>query len=292
MTDPFLRVQSRLTNRDHTLLGWLADHGVLTTVQIAHALYPSLDFAQRRLRKLCQVGLLDRFRPFRAEGGTYPYHYLLGQLGVEVVAVTRGGDLPRKDHARRRRRQLTNRANLPHLLGVNGFFTDLAEYARTHPRASLDRWWSAAACARMGAFAEPGDDIQVHVYTARVRPDGHGIWTDHDTTVPFFLEHDTGSEPLGTLTAKITGYVDLARATGRIWPVLFWLPTAARQRHLHTKLTEAGIRYPAATAVRDSATQTGAGPADAVWWLHRHPGTPLRLADLASTVTERPTRAA
>lgn len=292
MNEPFLRVQSRLTNRDHTLLGWLADHGVLTTVQIAHALYPSLDFAQRRLRKLCQVGLLDRFRPFRAEGGTYPYHHLLGQLGVEIVAVTRGDELPRKDQARRRRWHLTNRANLPHLLGVNGFFTDLAGYARTHPGASLDRWWSAAACARMGAFAEPTDEIQAKVYTARVRPDGHGVWTDHGTTVGFFAEYDRSTEQLAILAGKLTGYVDLARATGRVWPVLFWLPTAARQRHLHTKLTEAGVRYPVATAAADSAALAGLCPADAVWWLHRNPSASLRLADLASAVTERPARAA
>jgi hypothetical protein len=40
-------MQARLTERDLTLMGWLGDHGVLTTDQIAHALYPSLDFAQR-----------------------------------------------------------------------------------------------------------------------------------------------------------------------------------------------------------------------------------------------------
>lgn len=286
MDEPFLRVQSRLTNRDHTLLGWLADHGVLTTFQIAHALYPSLDFAQRRLRKLCQVGLLGRFRPFRPEGGTYPYHYLLGQLGVEIVAAHRGDDLPRKDHARRRRWHLTNRANLPHLLGVNGFFTDLAGHARAHPDASLDRWWSAAACARMGAFAQPGDDINAHVYTPRVRPDGHGIWTEHGVTTAFFIEYDTGTEQLGILTGKIAGYLDLALVTGQVWPVLFWLPGAARQRHLHTKLTDAGTRYPVATAARDSTAQASLSPADAVWWLHRHPGTPLRLAHLATVITD------
>jgi predicted ArsR family transcriptional regulator len=56
--EALLRVQYRLTNRDLILLGWLADHGVLTTDQIAHALYLSLDFAQRRLLKLTQSGLL------------------------------------------------------------------------------------------------------------------------------------------------------------------------------------------------------------------------------------------
>jgi hypothetical protein len=46
MTEPILRIQSYLTDRDHVLLSWLADHGVLTSFQIAHALFSSLDFAQ------------------------------------------------------------------------------------------------------------------------------------------------------------------------------------------------------------------------------------------------------
>ena len=281
MDEPFLRVQVRLTDRDHTLLGWLADHGVLTTHQIAHALYPSLDFAQRRLRKLCHVDLLGRFRPFRAHGGTYPYHYLLGQLGTEVVAAHRGEDLPRKDQARRRRWHLTNRANLPHQLGVNGFFTDLAGYARTHPNTSLDRWWPAARFHRPGGFAEPNDPVQVLVYPPRVRPDGHGIWTENATSLSFFLEYDTGTEPLTTLVNKIDGYQALARVTERVPPVLFWLPSTARERHLHTRLTQADIWYPTATAAREEATHHAATPADNIWWLHRRPGARLRLADLA-----------
>jgi hypothetical protein len=38
MSEPILRVQAALTGRDLLLLGWLADHGVLTTDQIAVAL--------------------------------------------------------------------------------------------------------------------------------------------------------------------------------------------------------------------------------------------------------------
>src|SRR5690349_9687079 len=93
MTDHVLRVQSALTDRDHVLLGWLADHGVLTTAQIAHALFPSLDFAQERLRKLTTLGVLARFRPQRPDGGSYPYHYVLDQLGVDVVSAQRGDDI-------------------------------------------------------------------------------------------------------------------------------------------------------------------------------------------------------
>lgn len=139
VNEPLLQVQSRLIDRDLVLLGWLADHGVLTTPQIARALYPSLGFAQRRLLKLLDTGVLDRFRPQRPHGGSYPYHYLLAQLGVDVVSAQRGQEeLPRRDRARKTRWWLTSRANLPHRLAVNTFFTDLAVHARPTPCIASD----------------------------------------------------------------------------------------------------------------------------------------------------------
>ena len=63
--DALLRVQASLTNRDMILLDWLYDHAVLTTDQIATALFPSLDFAHRRLLRLTRLGVVDRFRPQR-----------------------------------------------------------------------------------------------------------------------------------------------------------------------------------------------------------------------------------
>lgn len=289
MADVLLRVQSQLTDRDHTLLAWLADHGVLTSLQIAPALFPSLDYAQERLRTLIRLGVLDRFRPNKPDGGSYPYHYVLAQLGVEVVAAQRGEDLPRRDQAKRRRWHLTNRANLPHLLGSNGFFTALAGHARTHPDATLLlRWWSAARCQGMGAFAEAGDDVHVRTYTPTVRPDGHGIWVDAGQEVPFFLEYDTGTErPIGRLVDKLDGYVDLARATSRVWPVLFWLPSAARERHLHQEITAAGVRYPMATGLHHEHD-----PASAVWRSRDRPAARIRLADLAPSVAQSSAAAA
>lgn len=288
MIDPVLRVQSQLTDRDHVLLAWLADHGVLTSFQLAYALFPSLDYAQERLRKLVRLRVLDRFRPQKPDGGSYPYHYVLAQLGVEIVSAQRGADLPRRDQARRRRWHLTNRANLPHLLGTNGFFTALAGYARTHSGCALARWWPAAHCQQMGAFAEDSDDVHIRTYTPTARPDGHGIWSEGGRSVAFFLEFDTGTErPLSRLADKLDGYANLARVTGRVWPVLFWLPSTARERHLHQAFTESGVRYPAATAVHGDGA---ANPAEAVWWLHRRPGAPVRLVDLSKADAERPAR--
>ena len=39
----------------------LTDHGVFTTPQLAHALFPSLDFAQHRLARLTALRVVDRF---------------------------------------------------------------------------------------------------------------------------------------------------------------------------------------------------------------------------------------
>jgi hypothetical protein len=94
--------------------------------------------------------------------------------------------------------------------------------------------------------------------------------------VSFFLEYDTGTErPISRLVDKIGGYEDLARVTRQAWPVLFWLPGPVRERRLHNELTEAGVRYPVATAIHDASN-----PAEGVWWLHRRPGRRLRLAEL------------
>lgn len=155
------------------------------------------------------------------------------------------------------------------------------------PEASLDRWWPPARCQQPGAFIEPGEDnINALAYHPHVRPDGNGIFTDHGRTVPFFLEFDNNSMPLGRLVDKISGYEALACVYHRVWPVVFSLHSAARERHLQHELAAAGVRYPVATTARDAATEAGRSPAEAVWWLHRHQGGLLRLSDLADTVMD------
>jgi hypothetical protein len=69
-----LNAQASLTHPDLRLLRWLYDHGVLITDQIAPALFGSLDFCQRRLLKLTNLGVLTRFRPRRWEGNSHPVH--------------------------------------------------------------------------------------------------------------------------------------------------------------------------------------------------------------------------
>jgi hypothetical protein len=104
---------------------------------------------------------------------------------------------------------------------VNEFFVRLRSAARSRPGAQLDRWWSERAATR--AFTG-------------IRPDGHGIWTARGTSVGGFLECDLGSENLSRLVAKRPGYARLAAGGGPSYPVLFWLPSRARENNLQRLL--------------------------------------------------------
>jgi hypothetical protein len=277
-----LASQMRLTDRDLRLLGWLHDHGVFTTPQITGALFTSASFGQRRLSELRRRQLIDRFRPQKPDGGSFPYHYVLDQLGYTVVAGQRLDPLPRPGYARTRLAHLTSRANLHHLCGVNGFFTDLAAHARTHPGSALDRWWPAARFQGPGAFFQAGDGVDVSLAGAKVRPDGHGVWIDQGRSVPFYLEYDTGTEPLHILVAKVVRYRVLAIHTHRWWPVLFALPTSRREWNLQQRLADdyGYTDLPIATISADHPETAGLGPAGAVWWLHGRYGARQRLTDL------------
>ncbi|WP_433213206.1 replication-relaxation family protein [Dactylosporangium sp. CS-047395] len=69
--DPVLYVQAFLNERDLRLLDLLYDHRVLTTSQIETALFDSRRQTAKRLLRLYQLGLLQRFRPARrtVDGG-------------------------------------------------------------------------------------------------------------------------------------------------------------------------------------------------------------------------------
>jgi Replication-relaxation len=236
----------RLTDRDRHLCRLLREHRVLTTGQLRDLAFGSLNVAQHRLVTLARLGVLERFRPAWPHGaGSAPWHYVLGPAGAAVLAAEQATTPAQLGYRRDRTLAIAHSQRLAHQIGVNGFFTALATRARRHPDTELLAWLSERACAERWG----------HV----VRPDGYGHWRDPTGEVDFFLEYDTGTEPLERLLAKVDAYTELATATDIDTPVLFWLPGPGRETALHQTLSRPHITL--ATA----AARGGGHPAGAVW---------------------------
>ncbi len=260
-----LGVVGRLTERDRVLCRLLDDHRVLTTAQVTEVGFSGERRARMRLSELYALDILDRFRP-KAWGNPSPFHWVLGPLGAALIAVEAGIDLADLSWRRSLVHDLAASQRLAHLVGLNGFFCSLLGSARTRPGCRLDEWWSERRCAR-----EWGEVV---------RPDGYGIWSEADTSLPFLLEYDNGTERLERLAAKLDGYVGLAAAAGHPNWVLFSFPSSRRERDARRVLDHQAV--PVATASREPDT----APDAAIWLPVRRYGVRLRLAQLAKVPLE------
>jgi hypothetical protein len=260
---------TRLTPRDRWLLEILHEHRVLTTAQIHQLAFPSISTTTHRLLALWRLRAIERFRPAMATGSA-PLHYVLGPAGAAVLAARRGVNLTEFGYRLDRALALAHSDKLTHLTGANGVFTALAHHARTHPGSQLLTWWSERRCHTVwGKYA---------------RPDGYGRWHQDGRETDFFLEYDTGTEPLPRLISKIGDYTSLAELTGITGtPVLFALPNPAREDHLHARLTPAS---PPVATTTPQALQDAGGPAGSAWRTTGDPGADRRrLSDLAPAAT-------
>lgn len=259
----------RLTMRDRQLLTVVWEHRVLTTTQLATLFFPSAERARQRLNRLHGLHALLRFRPWTPTGSK-PWHWVLGPAGARVLAIEQGQDLSAFGYRQDAATAIAVSSRLSHQIGVNDFFVTLhAHAAESSNAAALEQWWSEHRCAALW-----GD---------LARPDAFGRWTQTradgpTSTLDFFLEHDTGTETLARVTAKLGGYADLAEATGITTPVLFWLPSAKRETNLRRLLGAPEI--PVATAVH-AAAASSAGPAGPVWQPAGDTGPRRSLSDLA-----------
>jgi len=256
-----LAVLGRITDRDRRLCRLLKDHRVLTTAQVADIGFTGERRTRLRLSELHALDVVDRFRP-RTGGNPAPFHWVLGPLGAALVAAEAGVDVSELDWRRGLVYDLAASQRLTHLVGLNGFFTALLRSARRRPGCRLEEWWSEQRCGR-----EWGE---------LVRPDGYGVWTEHDTSLPFLLEYDNGTERLARLAEKLDGYAKLAAAAGHPNWVLFTFPTARRESDARRVLIHRGV--PVATAARTPDLT----PDDAVWLPVDDHDPRLRLAQLAS----------
>jgi hypothetical protein len=276
---------ARLTARDRWILRMLLEHRVLTTGQLTDLAFGTTRACTRRMGILYQLRAVDRFRPL-AVAGSAPMHFVLDEAGAAVLAAEDGTTPAGLTWRRDRAMAIALSPRLAHDTGASGVFTALAAAARASGgQLALEVWWSERRCAAAWD---------------RARPDGYGRWRDQPPGRPaaaadFFLEYDTGTEPLGRLTAKLDGYRDLAARTGIPTPVLFWVPTMRREAALRARLAgplphgtpgaASAAQVPIATAVAGISPD---GPAGAAWLPAGSPGPRLRLAQLAPPGTAAP----
>ncbi|GIF98770.1 replication-relaxation family protein [Catellatospora citrea] len=230
-------VTPMLTDRDIAIIELLGEHGVLTSPQITAAFFGSGHTALHRLRLLRIWGVLDKFVRYRPGFGSHPYHWTLGPVGARWLALSHDEPAPSLRSVRERRDRLASSPKLEHLLGTNQFFADLLANSRADGGSHLVRWWSERTTANR--------------FGRRVNPDGHGLWTAQDRLVGFFLEHDTGTESLDRLVAKLDRYRRLRAEGGPGFPVLFWLGSRTREQNLHRRLNGKDHGTVVATATRE-----------------------------------------
>jgi len=271
---------ARLTARDRWLLRMLHEHRVLTTGQITQLAFGTTRAATARMATLYQYRAVDRFRPL-APAGSSPLHFILDEAGAMLLAAEDGITTIALGYRRDRSMAIALSPRLAHSTGANGIFTTLAAAARTSGgQQSLECWWGERRCA-----ATWGD---------HARPDGYGRWTERSpgqppATADFFLEYDTGTEPLTRVIAKLAGYAALAARTGITTPVLFWLPGARREAALHARLAgppppgtpgACAAQIPGVPVATAAAGASPNGPAGPVWLPASSPGPRRRLAQL------------
>ena len=274
----------RLTGRDRWMMAMLAEHRVLTTTQLTALAFTGRREAERRLAALWAWRCVDRFRPQTAlGGGSAPFHWVLDDAGAAVLAAGHGLTDAEFGYRRATALAIAHSQRLSHTVGTNTLLTALAT-SRPATSAGADPlgtgagtdghlmdglpvagrlvdWWGERRCA-----AAWGD---------LVRPDAAATWQTPSTaagtaaggaagvrSLAFAVEYDTGTETLARVAAKLGDYADLAAAAGQVLPVLFWLPSVARESALHDHLDPTGLLV--ATAAADHAATAG-GPIGLVW---------------------------
>ncbi|WP_078856378.1 replication-relaxation family protein [Streptomyces sp. NBRC 109706] len=273
-----------MTPRDMWLLEMLHEHRVLTSHHITALWNTSHRVTNRRLRQLHQLHVLDSFRPLTPQGSA-PEHYTLGPTGATLLAAHWATETK---HLAWRKDTCTRTAFSPTLEHDLATTTHLVTLAATHhhePHDELTLWISARSTTRLW-----GD---------HARPDAYAHWHHHDHVLPFFLEHDTGTEPLHRVEAKLAGYATLATTTNTTTPLLIHTSTPTRERHLRQRLAPIAAQenLPIATAhtsddwlpLQPSTTQRHPLSRLASYWPHLTPAlTPQALEAAAHPTANRP----
>jgi Replication-relaxation len=185
----------------------------------------SLDRAQRRLAQLHQLGVVERFRPYRQQG-SHPYYYLLDHAGALLISSERGIEVGELDYSRAKTLRLASSQQLRHQVETNGVVTRLAQALRATAGAALLEWWGQRRCARS--------------WGELVRPDAHLRMQLPTGALALSLEHDRSTENHARLQEKLDRYEELALALEQPLTLLLTLTRERREREARHALRPTG----------------------------------------------------
>jgi hypothetical protein len=217
-TGDFNEITNRLTRRDFDILEALEKHKIMTAGMIEAIFFPSRHQAGARLLTLYELGLLERWRSPESKA----YRYVLAWRGQCILALMKGDKPPTKQAATFAAQHQFLSRNRQHTEGINAFFSRL--YYSARDRSDIQVRW-----------------LLKDLWMSGIDPDGNGeiIWQD-GPVLPFWLEHDRGTETLGYLARKIKTYREHTNRypSARNSVLLIELPSERRLRNFLPVATE------------------------------------------------------
>ena len=215
-----------LTDRDREIAFFLYRHQVLTTEQLELLFFSSRRMAQRRLLRLHEHRVVERFYPpIRFGQGKQQAHWILGDAGVKVVAACL--DVEPKVLGLSRRDEWGAHPQLVHRLELNAFVTELVRSTLVDPALGITAWWGQTGAGRR---------LEMHNGRRVVAPDAGFEFVCASGVIECYLEWDRGTETAWRLGDKVRRYEQLFRKTHYIerTPInfLFVVPSERRLRSL------------------------------------------------------------
>jgi hypothetical protein len=219
-----IQLANFMTDRDREIALFLYRHQVLTTEQLELLFFPSRRAAQKRLRKLHEHVVVERFYPPIPYGqGRRQAHWVLGDAGVKLVAACL--EVEPKVLGLQRRDDWGAHPQLVHRLEVNTFVTELVRATIRDLEMGVSGWRGQTGAGR-----------RLELLNGRriVAPDAGFDLASAGSVIECYLEWDRGTETAWRVADKVRRYGLLFQKMHHLdrWPInlLFVVPSEGRLR--------------------------------------------------------------
>ncbi|MGA9874327.1 MAG: replication-relaxation family protein [Solirubrobacteraceae bacterium] len=272
-------VAKHTTERDREIAWVLYRQKILTTDQLRLLFFSSRRRCQDRLLWLYRHRVIDRFYPagpFKL--GKSQAHWLLDEIGAHLVAAKLSRD--RKSLAWDRQQDFHTHAHLAHRLECNRFACSVIAATLEVDDVWVSAWelgWDAidVQWRRLGCFRWEAQ--------SPARPDaGLELGAPDGGAVLIAVEWDRATEPIATLTGKISRYGSVMQQARvlRMTNVCFVVPDEHRAERLLREGAHAAKQVPKARFWVTTTTRLEShGPLGEIWCCLDHEDRPYGMAE-------------